>query len=583
MLRRITKILLFILMPVIAIANTDSLSAQPVDSILVHPSNIFLFEQADSLMLPDSLMSVDDSLLTNAYSSSDSINKAMDILKDFYMRKGIWKEDNASVKDAIGRLLEYIENGPLDPSLNLLRNYPFNISEPDAGQLVTDSVSAGFAGHASDTTLVTDSLSLKKIAPMGGEKKVDPLKLVASDSIMSVRIDSLIAREEKRKSYMAVNDSVKAALDYILNYVKTDTVRIWLSNTEGDSLELLMSAGMQTSQRFWIKNKMRDSVGLWLNALDNDRLLIVMEDGVLINRLRGRKKRNTDISISNYIDPGFRSVKLREIKPDPWEFRGVGQFLISQVFTKNWAKGGESSVSSLLKGDVHLDYKLEKFKYENLFRAKFGIIKHRDERVRKNEDFWEFSTTAGFKAYRQWYYSFGFNLKSQFAPGYNYPDDSTKVSGLFSPGYLYTTAGFEYNPDKTIFLTFSPLTYRSTFVTDTVNINHSKFGIPLNKKLKSELGVLIKLTHTHKFSEDVNIENRLQLFADYQGFKKIDFDWEMNLRIALGPFFTVNLTSHVLYNTDIKFPVLDDSGTEIDRKPKIQFREWLGFGIAYKF
>ena len=148
---------------------------------------------------------------------------------------------------------------------------------------------------------------------------------------------------------------------------------------------------------------------------------------------------------------------------------------------------------------------------------------------------------------------------------------------------IYITAGFEYNPVKTTSVIFSPLTYRSTFVLDTTNIEHTKYGVPLDKRSKSELGFLLKAHHTYRFKEDISIENRLQFFADYKGFRKVDFDWELNLRLELGPFFTFSITSHILYNTDVKFPVYDDTGKETGKKAKMQFKEWMGFGIAYKF
>jgi len=218
-----------------------------------------------------------------------------------------------------------------------------------------------------------------------------------------------------------------------------------------------------------------------------------------------------------------------------------------------------------------------------MFRSRYGLVKFWEENLRKNDDFWEVATSLGRKTFGQWYYSFGFNLKSQFARGYSYPNDSVLISNIFSPGYLYTAAGLEYNPGKSTSVLFSPLTFRSTFIIDTLRIDQTEYGLPADQRSKSELGVLVKAFHTYKINQDIKIENRLHFFADYHGFKKIDLDWEMSLSLEIGPFFTVSVITHVLYNTDIRFPVFDDAGTETGRKAKVQFKEWLGFGVAYKF
>jgi len=550
------------------------------NSLMAQPDNLNL-STADSLeenellqknLQPEKYIGVPDSLVN-----------ALKLVKEFYNKHDHWDEEDASLKLAIERLIIYIENGPVEPSLELIRNYPFAVKIPDISlphlelpYPLTDTSTLILEVREVDSLPVSgDSLILQSLTPMGSVREADSFTLAT---------DSLVTGEEAaRKEYLMIDDSTRLALDALIGFLKTDSIKLWLSNIAGDSVEIVLKDGVWMTRRFWLKNEMLDSIGLWMGATASDKLLILMEDGVEVNRLKGRKKRDNFTFTSQEIDQNIRSVNLREIKQDPWKFGGIGQLLLSQVYMNNWAKGGQSSISVLVRGDLNANYSKDKLKWENLFRSRYGLVKYRDEGLRKNEDFWEISTTAGWKASKKWYYSFGLNLKSQFAKGYNYPNDSSIVSNIFSPGYLYTTAGFEYNPVKTTSVIFSPLTYRSTFVLDTTNIEHTKFGVPLNKRSKSELGFLLKARHTYKFKEDISIENRLQFFADYMGFRKIDFDWELNLRLELGPFFTFSVTSHILYNTDVKFPIYDDTGTETGKKAKMQFKEWIGFGIAYKF
>ncbi|MEA1897009.1 MAG: DUF3078 domain-containing protein [Bacteroidota bacterium] len=566
---------IFLILPYAIMAQTDSLNLSQADS-LRKIELIKVQVQEEQVGVPDSLVN------------------ALKLVKDYYNSHDQWDNENASLKLAIERLILYIENGPLEPSLELIKNYSFSISSLDTSLShseltypLTDTSIQILKGQETDSLLLLgDSLMLKSLSPMGTVREVNSFTLATDSSILEASFipDSLAAVEKLAiEEYMIIDDSIKLALDALVGFLGTDSVKIWFSNIAGDSVEIVLKDGIQMTRRFWLKNEMLDSIGLWMDAVASDRLLILMEDGLEVNRMKGKKYRDNFMFTTLEIDPEMKSVNLKKIETNPWQLGGIGQLLLSQVYLSNWAKGGQSSISILVRGDLNAKYSKDNLKWENLFRSKYGLVKYRDEGLRKNEDFWEISTTIGWKASKKWYYSFGFNLKSQFAKGYNYPNDSIIVSNIFSPGYLYTTAGFEYNPVKTTSVIFSPLTYRSTFVIDTTNIEHTKFGVPLNKRSKSELGFLLKAHHTYRIKEDISIENRLQFFADYKGFEKIDFDWELNFRLQLGPFFTFSVITHILYNTDVKFPVYDDAGIETGKEAKMQFKEWMGFGIAYKF
>ena len=57
------------------------------------------------------------------------------------------------------------------------------------------------------------------------------------------------------------------------------------------------------------------------------------------------------------------------------------------------------------------------------------------------------------------------NFKSQFAPGYNYPNTNDAISRFLAPGYINLAAGMDFKTEKiSVFL--SPATGTFTFVTD---------------------------------------------------------------------------------------------------------------------
>jgi hypothetical protein len=72
--------------------------------------------------------------------------------------------------------------------------------------------------------------------------------------------------------------------------------------------------------------------------------------------------------------------------------------------------------------------------------------------------------------------------------GYNYPDDSTKISDFFAPAYLVLALGLDYKPDAYFSVFLAPVTEKFTFVTDQVLSDAGAFGVTPGKTSLSEFG-----------------------------------------------------------------------------------------------
>jgi len=91
--------------------------------------------------------------------------------------------------------------------------------------------------------------------------------------------------------------------------------------------------------------------------------------------------------------------------------------------------------------------------------------------------------------------------------------------------------------------------------------------------------------------EDLNVSNSLRLFSAYlNNPENIDIDWEMNIEKSLGLYFSIKLNLHMIYDDDILFTVLDKNkepvllpnGSE-KKSPKMQFKEFMGLTLSFKF
>jgi len=51
--------------------------------------------------------------------------------------------------------------------------------------------------------------------------------------------------------------------------------------------------------------------------------------------------------------------------------------------------------------------------------------------------------------------------------------------------------------------------------------------------------------------------------------------------MKINKYLSAILTTQLLYDKDVRFPVFDDTGTQIGTEPNIQFKEIFGIGFSY--
>ncbi len=126
-----------------------------------------------------------------------------------------------------------------------------------------------------------------------------------------------------------------------------------------------------------------------------------------------------------------------------WKFTGVTSLNLSQLSLTNWAAGGENSISGNVFFKLSPDYDDGTINWDNDLTLGFGLMKQGDNEVNKSDDQIELSSKFGYRAGKKWFYTALLSFKSQFADGYNYPDDvKTKISGFMAPGYLNFSLGY---------------------------------------------------------------------------------------------------------------------------------------------
>jgi hypothetical protein len=267
-----------------------------------------------------------------------------------------------------------------------------------------------------------------------------------------------------------------------------------------------------------------------------------------------------------------------------WKHGGVFGLNTSQTSLTNWSAGGQSSFA--INGLVSLfaRNKMEKALWENLLDIGYGTMKQKGTGWRKTDDRIDFTSKYGLKAAEKLYYAGILNFKTQMTPGYNYPDDSVKISDLFAPAYLLLAAGIDYVPGPDFTLFFSPFTYKLTIVADDELAAVGAFGVDPGENLKHEFGSYLRSMYKRDVMENVSLQTKLELFTNYlENFGSVDVSWETLIAMKINKFLSATLSTHLLYDEDIMIQKENDDGTFSTYNSKVQFKEVLAVGFSMNF
>lgn len=267
-----------------------------------------------------------------------------------------------------------------------------------------------------------------------------------------------------------------------------------------------------------------------------------------------------------------------------WKKGGMASVTFSQTSLTNWSGGGDNAISTNGQLGLFSNFNKGKNSWENTLNMEYGLIKQGDQGVRKSIDKLEFSTKYGYKDGGEWYYSALMDVKTQFAKGYNYSntegEDDVKVSNFLAPAYITLSLGMDYKPSDVFSAYLSPLTGKMTIVNDDDLSDAGAFGVDPGDKFRAEFGAFAKLSLNKNIMENVNLKSTLQLFTAYsESFGNIDVLWDVMINMKVNDFLTATVNTSLVYDDDVDYINKD----KVNKGPKIQFKEIIGIGLAYKF
>ncbi len=629
-----------ILLPVLCLAVSTVLNAQIVESPVIPQVSV---PQADTLAVtqnaPRQIKAAPVPGINGPQDITLNRDESLKLLERYSSSPAIWKRSNDPLREAIRDLLWLASRPPADTVISYLSDYPFErIKVPAESYYLFDSIriilpviqpdsafSDSVAALRTDEMFIRTGNKVEKVRLTPDSRPVmknDTLKL--NDSVYILMKDFIPARLPQRTNdtivlvitdtlpevslahtdfpfrYLRnpyVSDSLEAAVSSLISYLEQrDSTMIHLISEGKRGADVWLNSLSDNLVRFWLPDGQGDSVTIWIGNPMRNTLSLRAEEGVLFRKQAWHDRYvDTRVNVTTAQEEELRRVALSKIKPDLWKFKTDISYLLSQGVVSNWAKGGENNISSVLDITIALNNNSKLSKVISASTGRFALGLQASGKyggIRKNLDILEINSKINHRAFGKFDLSGIFQFKSQFLPGYTYPNDTTSimVSKFFNPATFILGYGLEYKPNKNTSVSFSPFSYKATFVSDTANINQTKYGIAADRMSKNELGAYLTINSKLVLFEKINMTNRLQLFSNFLSKpQNIDVEWEMISTMPLNWFTDLRVNVHLVYDDNTMLPVYDrgEPVTGIDGKPKkapmVQFKELLGVSFVFKF
>lgn len=282
-----------------------------------------------------------------------------------------------------------------------------------------------------------------------------------------------------------------------------------------------------------------------------------------------------------------------------WKYGGIGTLNLSQVSFNNWAAGGENSFSATALFNVFANFKKGKTSWENSLDLTYGLLRTDATAVRKSDDKIDLSSKWGHQTGKNWHYACLVNFKSQFSPGFNYPNDSVTISEFMSPAYLILSTGMDYKPVDWFSFFMSPLTGKITMVNNQTLANAGAFGVQAaefdstgamiakGEKIRYEFGAMLAIKLKKEIAKNILLATKFDLFSNYlKDPQNMDINWDLLLTMKVNKYVSASINTTLIYDHDVPVAIYQTNNgvkTQIGTGPRTQFKEVFALGFSYKF
>lgn len=259
-----------------------------------------------------------------------------------------------------------------------------------------------------------------------------------------------------------------------------------------------------------------------------------------------------------------------------WTTELEGNLAASQAGYRNWAEGGVNTFafsSSLQGAAAHTQGAWEE-SYD--LRLSLGYIKTNGRSFRKSDDLIRLDAAltyqGGHGLLQQWNPVVAANLRTQFAPGFDYDanpfadgrEPPVRISEFLAPATFSESVGLAYDAPSWFSQRFG-LGGKQTLV--RVRAYRPLYGLDLDETVRWEVGLDSKTELDVEVLENTRFRSTLNLFKSFNQAELPDMIWENLLTIRANRWLTTNAELVLVYDPDIR--------------EDLQIKEVLSLGVTF--
>ena len=234
------------------------------------------------------------------------------------------------------------------------------------------------------------------------------------------------------------------------------------------------------------------------------------------------------------------------VLPKNWTLKSIFGLNGTQTSFVNWAAGGRNNISILGFLDANAKYQKGNLKWNTDLKFALGGLKYMDstgrkQGLQKTDDIIDLSSSFGYEFKKKWFYTVLGGFKTQSLDGFNFPNDSVRISTFMAPAYLSISAGIEYAPSKTFNCYLSPVAGKVTIVNNQILADAGAFGVakatfdPVTglmltegKRVRNEFGAYFRVKFEKEIFKNIEMKTRIELFSNYMNNPQNIDVWKYN-------------------------------------------------------
>jgi Protein of unknown function (DUF3078) len=266
---------------------------------------------------------------------------------------------------------------------------------------------------------------------------------------------------------------------------------------------------------------------------------------------------------------GAAGVDADTVQIKGWKVNAVVGAGLSQAAFSNWAQGGENSFAYTLSGLVNGTLHGERSRWSNTLSLRYGQAQIGSDEAKKTDDEIYFESIFVYRVWSPFHPYGAATIRTQFAPGYNYPDNAprVRVSKFFDPAYLTQSVGVIYEPSP-IFTSRLGVAAREVLTSDFPQYADDPETLTEIEKTRVDLGMEWVSTLNYEFLPNMVYVTRLELFAPFTAFDRVVVRWDNVISGKINNWFSVNLGVQVLNDVNVT--------------PRTQLKQTLTLGVSYQ-